>query len=222
MAASGGVFGHIGPSIPWFVALGFVASRGNGGFLDHADHKTISAIARRRTPIAVSAAQAASALGEPRFAVATLAAGTIAARRANRRLSVSLGLGVVTGMAMRRLLAEAIARPRPPAAMWLAEPEGYSLPSRHTSLAALTAGAVLIRAGSPGVARYGVPLLAAGVVGASRVYLGVHWPSDVLAAWLFAEGWLHLAEAVVPVAAGRGTGSPSGTASPAHQTGHQI
>ena len=34
-----------------------------------------------------------------------------------------------------------VARQRPPAAIWLAEPEGFSLPSKHTTLAALTAGA---------------------------------------------------------------------------------
>ncbi len=45
------------------------------------------------------------------------------------------------------------------------------------------------------------PALAAAAVGASRVYLGVHWPADVVAGWLFAEGWLRV---TAPDRPGRG------------------
>jgi undecaprenyl-diphosphatase len=102
-------------------------------------------------------------------------------------------LVVAGGAAARRRVSRVVARPRPPAEAWLTRPEGYSLPSKHTTLAALAAGACARTLGGSDASARAASLLAAMAVGASRVYLGVHWPADVIAGWLFADGWLRLA-----------------------------
>jgi len=76
-------------------------------------------------------------------------------------------------------------------------PDRFSFPSGHTSAAALVA--VLLASRLPGLG----PFLAVWVagVGASRVCLGVHYPSDVLAGALIgsAIGWAALAVSGLPL-----------------------
>ncbi len=67
------------------------------------------------------------------------------------------------------------------ATAWLTEPEGFSLPSRHTELAGLVAGACVRAVGVRGAPRRAIPLLTAAGGGASRVYQDVHWPSNLVA-----------------------------------------
>lgn len=174
-------------------ALAAVTSRTDGGWLSDVDARITSLVARRRNTAVIRAAHAASALAEPGVAAAPLAAAALlAVRRDGWHAAFRPCLTVIAGMTVRRGLSRMIARPRPPAANWLIEPEGFSLPSKHTTLAALTAGACALSLGARRPARDMAVIMAAASVGASRIYLGVHWPTDVLAGWLLAAAWLDL------------------------------
>ncbi len=89
----------------------------------------------------------------------------------------------------------AFARPRPDLVPHGADVFSLSFPSAHAmqaSVVYLTLGA-LLAAGQPRrrVKAFvlSVAVLLALMVGASRVYLGVHWPSDVLAGWALGTAW---------------------------------
>ncbi|MFH8752861.1 phosphatase PAP2 family protein [Streptomyces rimosus] len=127
-----------------------------------------------------------------------LFAGVLAGRDARERLRAAvMALAVLLlGQAVRYALMELIARPRPYEADWAARATGHSFPSGHSTTSVLVAGllawAVLARLRGAAARRLACALLAAWAVtvGATRVYLGVHWPGDVLAGWLLATAWL--------------------------------
>ncbi|MEU9097399.1 phosphatase PAP2 family protein [Streptomyces sp. NPDC048361] len=154
-----------------------------------------------RPPVAVATARAVTATGSGAVPyVLAVVAGLLAGRGGKgRRYAVAGALVVlVLGQLVRYGVMLAVARPRPAPFDWVTTASGFSFPSGHTTTSALTAGllawAVLSRctlaAARPAIA---VLCLWAVAVGLSRVYLGVHWASDVLGGWLFASLWLCLA-----------------------------
>jgi len=78
-----------------------------------------------------------------------------------------------------------------------------SFPSGHamvTTVAYLTLAALVIRFFDDVRVRIyvaGVAILVSILVGLSRIYLGVHWPSDVAAGWALGVAWASLAWLVV-------------------------
>ncbi len=108
-------------------------------------------------------------------------------RRARRRSeSILLLITQAGSAALGEALKSIFARPRPHLFPWLTAAGGWSFPSGHTLNAVVLGGmlAWLVGRRLSGWRRIvlwiGVTLWA-GLVGLSRVYLGVHYPSDVLA-----------------------------------------
>ena len=107
---------------------------------------------------------------------------------------VSVGGGAV----LSNLLKLAIERPRPGLVAHMVEVNTTSFPSGHATLAAvtyLTLGALLSRVEARRRAKIYVLTVAVALtvlIGVSRIYLGVHWPTDVLAGWCVGAAWAML------------------------------
>ena len=119
--------------------------------------------------------------------------------RCDYREALLLALVVASGTALGAIAKRVTERPRPPAVASLVElPPSFSFPSGHTLAALLVWTLIAIVVLRVGRESWTKALAVAGglllvmLVGLSRVYLGVHWPSDVLASWLMGVGWLAL------------------------------
>jgi undecaprenyl-diphosphatase len=106
-----------------------------------------------------------------------------------------VGLSVASGSLLSTGLKLAFDRPRPDLVPHAVAVSSASFPSGHAMLSAvtyLTVGALLMRAQGRVVAKvyvFAVAVLLTVAIGVSRVYLGVHWPTDVLAGWCVGAAW---------------------------------
>ncbi|MGY4974720.1 phosphatase PAP2 family protein [Streptomyces nigrescens] len=157
----------------------------------------------------MAGALTATGSGPVPYLMAVLA-GLLAGERARGRLrAVCCAVAVLAaGQAIRYGLMELLARPRPPAGDWTGSSSGYAFPSGHATTSVLAAGILawgIARRARPALARTWCAVLAlwAAGVGLTRIYLGVHWPGDVLGGWFLAAGLLALALLLEPFALGR-------------------
>jgi len=88
-----------------------------------------------------------------------------------------------------------VTRPRPPAADWLEHVHSWSFPSSHSAGTMMTCVALALLFGH-GDGAILAALFAALFIGWTRVALGVHWPSDVMAGWGIGLVWMGLALSV--------------------------
>jgi len=112
-----------------------------------------------------------------------------------REEALLLAISLIAASLLNAGIKELVRRPRPFVVPHLANVSNASFPSGHAMLSAttyLTMAVLLARLQTGLWARIYIHTLAIGLVlliGLSRIYLGVHWPSDVLGGWCLGAAW---------------------------------
>ncbi|GGD44075.1 phosphatase PAP2 family protein [Croceicoccus pelagius] len=120
-----------------------------------------------------------------------------------RREATLLAATVIVGWLVNSGIKQVVGRARPAIVLHLTEAGGMSFPSGHSFNSAVVyiamalAFATLSARQSVRMTLIGVALLASMAIAWSRVWLGVHWPSDAIAGWLGGAAWAFTAAALL-------------------------
>lgn len=171
------------------VGFAIVAAEMRAGALDRLDRAVELAVHRLDARPPDVAMEAAATIGANAVLLPVVAAVVaLAIRRRRRAVAIILALDTIVVIAAYSLLKVMFSRERPRLFDKIALPTGYSFPSGHAMSAVGIYGVVAaaLIALYPRARR---PVLAAAIalialIGLSRIYLGVHWPSDVIGGYL--------------------------------------
>ena len=191
-----------------FVAFGNEVIEGDTGAFDRAVLLALRDPADLAVPIGprwlAGAARDVTGLGGPvvlTFVTVAIAGFLLVIRR--RADAVLIAASVGGGSLLSTVFKIAFDRPRPDLVPQAVAIASASFPSGHAMLSAvayLTVGGLLMRVQTRLAAKVYVLTLAVLMtllIGVSRVYLGVHWPTDVLAGWCVGAAWALLCWLVV-------------------------
>ena len=167
---------------------------GGGGPLDRSIYETFYAGHR---PLLLACARVLTAAGEPSVLIgASILCALLLWYSGRWRLGLSLLFVALIGRGLSELQKIWVDRPRPSIEPHLVVVKTQSFPSGHamSSMVFYLALALALA----GHSRWNRLAIAGAVVfslliGISRVMLGVHWPSDVIAGWAFGALWVVLA-----------------------------
>lgn len=177
------------------------------------DPAVTSAVVADRTPALTLLAKAVTFVGStPALAAMTLAVlGWLLWRHRDRSAAVAVGAAMAAAAVLTVVSKHLVARARPPADLVIGSVQSdFAFPSGHTLNATvffgLLAGLALtsVRGRGRRAAVVIAWLAATGAMGLSRIYLGQHWLTDVMASWALAVMVLSVT-ALVAMGFARGT-----------------
>ena len=176
--------------------VGFVelAERVRSGAKFPFDQPVMLWLQRHHTPRTTRIVRAVTELGGvtavPLFALAT--SGYLVSVRGSRRPAALLTVSLVGSTIINSVLKVLYRRDRPTFFTHIVQEKSFSFPSGHAMASAALAGCTCVLAWptpwrAPVIAGSAVYIPAVGV---TRMYLGVHFPSDILAGWCVSLAWV--------------------------------
>jgi undecaprenyl-diphosphatase len=133
-----------------------------------------------------------------RLPLAALVAGVLALR-GDRVAGLAVAASALGMLLLNMGLKLLFGRARPELLPHLAVETSLSFPSGHAANGAAVFWVLawaLVRQGAPAALMWCLAAVLVAAIGVSRVVLGVHWPSDVVAGWCVGGGWALICVAV--------------------------
>lgn len=179
------------------IAFGVLAGIVQGGTTQALDERVVRWFAAHRSPRLDDIMMEATTLGDGVVLIMIVAVASVFLWLTKHRWSVYILLvGMIGGKLLNTLLKASFDRTRPSAVEWIDQVSSPSFPSGHAMGAFITYGTVaylVARLEPTRRLRYATWFITCAiivVIGVSRMYLGVHYPSDVIAGFAAGLAWV--------------------------------